>query len=84
MSDIRKRIEAAKAASDSLPEWAKQNLYFSGGAIQPGHEKLHHPEFFIKPGAKVSKAKLRGYDRNSLCPCSSGKKFKNCCIGRLK
>lgn len=38
---IAERIKAANDTLRLLPEWVKPNLLFHGGAIQPGHERLH-------------------------------------------
>lgn len=31
MNELEKRIEAAQAVMNQLPEWALQNMYWSGG-----------------------------------------------------
>lgn len=41
MLSLEDRIKAANDAVDSLPEWVRKNMWFQGGEIQAGHEKLH-------------------------------------------
>ncbi len=43
----------------------------------------HHNSTKIKHIKPVQK-KLYSQDRNKLCPCGSNKKFKKCCINKLK
>lgn len=33
---------------------------------------------------EINQVKYRNVGRNDLCPCGSGKKFKQCCIDKLK
>lgn len=41
-------------------------------------ERKAHPERKPKPGIPI------GQMRNKACPCDSGKKFKKCCMRKLK
>jgi len=37
---------------------------------------------FVKEANELNKKLLKNIGRNDACPCGSGKKFKNCCLGK--
>ena len=43
-------------------------------AVRPSHSKLEH-----RAVGTVKNDKTKEISRNALCPCGSGKKYKNCC-----
>ena len=61
---------------DELSRWDGFREDVRGGGARDRHDGLDqmhdHPY----------RNQLRGVGRNDPCPCGSGKKFKNCCLGR--
>ncbi|WP_428484137.1 SEC-C metal-binding domain-containing protein [Rhodopila sp.] len=52
------------------PEAAPKPTANAAPALRLGGEPVRNP--------------YRGVGRNDPCPCGSGKKFKNCCLGKVR
>lgn len=55
---------------------------YNYGMIEALMQELSSPydDFFIET-VKIKKSEFKKVQRNSLCPCGSGKKYKKCCLG---
>lgn len=58
---------------------------YNYGMIEALMQELSSPydDFFIET-VKIKKSEYKKVQRNSLCPCGSGKKYKKCCLGTVR
>lgn len=58
---------------------------YNYGMIEALMQKLSSPydDFYIET-VKIKKSEYKKVQRNSLCPCGSGKKYKKCCLGTVR
>lgn len=58
---------------------------YNYGIIEALMQELRSPydDFFIET-VKIKKSEYKKVQRNSLCPCGSGKKYKKCCLGTVR
>ena len=58
---------------------------YNYGMIEALMQELSSPydDFFIET-VKIKKSEYKKVQRDSLCPCGSGKKYKKCCLGTVR
>lgn len=81
-------LKGISIVTDSFDKYTYLQLpgkEYNYGMIEALMQELSSPydDFFIET-VKIKKSEYKKVQRNSLCPCGSGKKYKKCCLGTVR